>query len=57
MGRFGAAEGLADSLRFPVFTSSLTPDAAATLKATHRKLPKRLTSFIREPNAALPEAV
>jgi hypothetical protein len=54
---FGAAEGLADSLRFPVFMSSLTADAVATLKATHRKLPKKLTSFIREHDAALPDAV
>lgn len=57
VGCFGADAGLADSLRFPVFMSSLTPDAVATLKATHRKLPKRLTSFIREHDGALPEAV
>ena len=49
---FGAEEGLGDSLRFPVFVSSLTPDAVKALKATHRKLPKKLTSFIREHDAA-----
>ena len=51
---FGTEEGLGDSLRFPVFMSSLTPDAVKALKATHRKLPKKLTSFIREHDASLP---
>lgn len=54
---FGAPEGLADSLRFPVFMSSLTPDAVTTLKATHRKLPKKVVTFIREHDASLPEEV
>jgi hypothetical protein len=50
---FGAKESLGESLRFPVFMSSLTPDAVSALKATHRKLPKKLTTFIREHDAAL----
>jgi hypothetical protein len=54
---FGAGEGLADSLRFPVFMSSLTPDATRALKDTHRKLPKRVTTFIREHDASLPDVV
>jgi hypothetical protein len=54
---FGAHEGLADSLRFPVFMSSLTPDAVKVLKETHRKLPKRVTKFIREHDATLPAEV
>jgi hypothetical protein len=54
---FGAEEGLGDSLRFPVFMSSLTPNAVKALKATHRKLPKKLTSFIREHDASLPSEV
>jgi hypothetical protein len=54
---FGSGQGLGDSLRFPVFMSSLTPDAVKALKATHRKLPKKLTSFIQEHDASLPAAV
>jgi hypothetical protein len=54
---FGAQEGLGDSLRFPVFMSSLTPDAVKALKATHRKLPKRISAFIREHDASLPSEV
>jgi hypothetical protein len=50
-------EGLGDSLRFPVFMSSLTPDAVKVLKTTHRQLPKKLTTFIREHDAALPSEV
>ncbi len=54
---FSADEGLGDSLRFPVFMSSLTPDALKALKATHQKLPKKFTSLIREHDAALPSDV
>jgi hypothetical protein len=54
---FGADEGLGDSLRFPVFVSSLTPDAVRALKATHRKLPKKIVSFLREHDAELPSEV
>jgi hypothetical protein len=54
---FGADEGLGDRLRFPVFMASLTPDAVKVLKATHRKLPKKLTTFIRQHDASLPSEV
>jgi len=54
---FGAKEGLGDSLRFPVFVSSLTPDAVQLLKKTHQRLPRGITSFIREQDDALPAAV
>jgi hypothetical protein len=54
---FGPSEGLAEELRFPVFMSSLTPQAVEALKATHRRLPKKLSSFIREHDAALPAEV
>jgi hypothetical protein len=40
-----------------VFVSSLTPDAVRALKATHRKLPKRIVSFLREHDAELPSEV
>jgi len=55
--RFGKEEGLADELRFPVFMSSLTPDAVEVLKKTHQRLPKRLTKFIQEYDASMPEEV
>jgi hypothetical protein len=54
---FGARESLGDALRFPVFTSSLTPAAVTALKRSHRKLPSRVTSFIREYDASVPEEV
>ena len=54
---FGAKEGLGDNLRFPVFIASLTPDAVAILKRIHRKLPRKLTRFIREYDASLPQEV
>lgn len=54
---FGPDAGLGDSLRFPVFMSSLTPDAVKALKVTHQKLPKKLNEFIREHDAALPDEV
>lgn len=54
---FGESEGLGDNLRFPVFLSSLTPGAVKALKRTHRKLSKRVTTFIRQYDAALPEEV
>lgn len=57
VGWFGPGEGLADSLRFPVFMSSLTPNAVTALKATHRKLPKKVTKFIREHDGSLPDEV
>jgi hypothetical protein len=57
VARFGDEEALADSLRFPVFVSSLTPDAVDALKRTHRRLPKKVTAFIREYDASMPEEV
>jgi len=55
--KFGAKESLGDNLRFPVFTSSLTPGALTALKRSHRQLPKKLTTFIRDYDAAMPEDV
>ncbi len=54
---FGTDEGLGDSLRFPVFVSSLTPDAVQVLKKTHQRLPRGITSFIREHDGVLPADV
>ena len=54
---FGQEEGLADQLRFPIFVSSLTEDAVEALKQTHKRLPKRLTRYVEEFDAALDEEV
>lgn len=54
---FGPSGALGESLRFPVFLSNLTPGAVEALKAVHRGLPKRLTSFIREHDDSLPSVV
>ncbi len=54
---FGRDEGLAEYLRFPVFLTSLTGGAVDALKKTYKQLPKRLTRFIQEHDAALDEQV
>ncbi len=54
---FGAREGLADSLRFPVFLSSLSDDAVEALKETHKRLPKRFTRYVDEYDAMLADEV
>lgn len=54
---FGADEGLAHRLRFPVFLSTLTGDAVAALKKTYKQLPKRITTYLEEHDAALPDDV
>lgn len=54
---FGAKEGMADDLRFPVFVSGLTPGAIEALKRVHKALPRKLTDFIREYDAAMPAQV
>jgi len=54
---FGAGEGLADSLRFPVFLSSLLDDAVEALKETHKRLPKRFTRYVDEYDAMLADEV
>ena len=45
---FGASQGLADRLRFPVFLTSLSEEGVAALKETHKRLPKRLTRYVEE---------
>jgi hypothetical protein len=53
-GAFGRAESMADTLRFPVFMSSLTPDAVEALKKAYQRLPARLSKFIQTHDARLP---
>ena len=54
---FGGSEGLADQLRFPVFLSTLTDDAVSALKSTYKRLPKRVTNYVEEYDAALGDDV
>lgn len=50
-------EGIADKLRFPVFVSSLSKDAVDALKATYKRLPKRITSYVEEYDDSVAEDV
>lgn len=54
---FGQKEGIADKLRFPVFVSSLSQDAVDALKATYKRLPKRITSYVEEYDDSVAEDV
>lgn len=54
---FGAREGVADRLRFPIFLSSLSDDAVSAIKKTYRRLPKRVTSYVEEFDAGVSEQV
>jgi hypothetical protein len=48
VGGFGASEGLADRLRFPVFLSSITPDGVDAIKRLRAKLPAKLLRYIND---------
>lgn len=54
---FGKREGLADQLRFPVFLSSLTEDAAAALRRTFKELPARITRYVEAFDGQMPTGV
>jgi len=54
---FGAKEGLAERLRFPVFVSSLSDGAVQALKETYKRLPRRLTKYIEEFDSVLSDDV
>jgi hypothetical protein len=49
---FGEKESLADRLRFPVFLTSLTDGAVEALKDVYKRLPKRLTKYVSDYDAA-----
>lgn len=51
---FGAENSLAAELRFPLFLSSMTPEAAETVKSARRLIPKTLHNYIAEFDANLP---
>jgi Protein of unknown function (DUF3644) len=53
VAEFGAVESLAKELRFPVFLSSLTPEAVAAIKAVRARAPRAVLSFIDKFDASL----
>jgi hypothetical protein len=46
-GRFGLEEGLAESLRFPLFLSAITADAVESLKQVRSRLPKAVLDYVQ----------
>lgn len=53
VSQFGAVEGLADRLRFPVFLSSLTDEGVAALKNVRSRVPSKTSRFIQDFHASL----
>jgi hypothetical protein len=53
---FGAKESLATELRFPVFLSTLTPEAVAAIKAVRSRAPRAVVAFIDKFDASLADA-
>lgn len=45
---FGDDEGLADELRFPLFVSSITGDAVASLKRVRSRVPKGVVEWVQD---------
>ncbi len=54
---FGADEGLADELRFPIFLSTITSDAVAALKEVRQRLPQRILDYVQDFDASLDPSV
>jgi Protein of unknown function (DUF3644) len=50
---FGVKEGLAETLRFPLFLSAITEDAVESLKRVRARLPKAVLDYIQDFDAAL----
>jgi len=55
--QFGAAEGLSQILRLPIFLSSLTSDATQAIKRAHQLLPVKVRNFIRTYEEEIPEEI
>lgn len=55
--QFGAANSLADQLRFPLFISSLTGEGAALVRTAMAKLPKRASEFLTSYRSALDPSI
>lgn len=52
-GEFGTVEGLSTQLRFPLFLSSITDDAAEALKAVRRRVPRGVLEWVQDFDAEL----
>nr|WP_217924611.1 DUF3644 domain-containing protein [Miltoncostaea oceani] len=50
---FGASEGLAQELRFPVFLGSITDDAVEVLKGVRARTPRSVLDYIQDFDASL----
>jgi hypothetical protein len=50
---FGADDGLAEELRFPLFLSSITGDAVASLKAVRARVPKGVLEWVQDSDTSV----
>ncbi|MBU2667792.1 DUF3644 domain-containing protein [Actinoplanes bogorensis] len=53
VSEFGSSESLSNTLRFPLFVSSITDDAVAALKAVRKRVPKIVAEYIQDFDATL----
>lgn len=53
VSEFGHDESLGDSLRFPLFISSITDDAIEAVKAVRKRIPKGVAEYIQDFDASL----
>ncbi|MDD7931921.1 DUF3644 domain-containing protein [Actinomycetospora straminea] len=51
--KFGATEGLADKLRFPLFVSTITGDAVAAVKEVRSRVPRAVLDYVQDFDASL----
>jgi hypothetical protein len=57
IAEFGAEASLCDSLRFPIFLSSLTEDAVTAAKKIYERVPRRVRSFVDDYDRSQDEMV
>ncbi|QXU55727.1 MULTISPECIES: DUF3644 domain-containing protein [Rhodococcus] len=50
---FGEDEGLADELRFPLFLSSITGDAVASIKKVRERVPRGVVEWVQDFDTAI----
>ncbi|WP_340697220.1 DUF3644 domain-containing protein [Cellulosimicrobium funkei] len=54
---FGVGEGLGDELRFPIFISTFTGDAVASVKEVRKRVPKGVLDWVQDLDANMDPAV
>ncbi|MEV5961861.1 DUF3644 domain-containing protein [Kribbella sp. NPDC051952] len=57
VGMFGADQSLGENLRFPLFLSSITDDAAEALKALRKRVPKGVLEWVQDFDANLEPSI